>query len=308
MTFTDEPLHEIVEHLRARLEPPTLLTFTVLNPDLHPGLFSGERVELNGVTYRHRPYKTWLDLAERLNCRFLSPLVDDPHITLRFQPLDLQAPWREAEGTEKYSPDSPFGRVSKLEEPAFLLDYEEALVRAALPPGGTVLDLGVNTGDEFAPFGRLYPPDVCRSLRFVGVDHSESAVARAKERFPGSRFSFYIADVNELAGLELPRFDLVISIGTLQSPGVRDRELLRSLVQHHLTERGALILGFPNSRYVDGEIVYGARMKNFRQAELSLLVKDLAFYKKYLQQHKFKVFVTGKYDLLITAVRAEGEA
>ncbi len=311
MTFTDEPLHEIVEHLRARLEPAspgTLLTFTVLNPDLHPGLFSGERVKFNGVTYRHRPYKTWLDLAERLNCRFLTPLMDDPHVTLRFQPLDLQAPWRDEGGTEKYGPDSPFGRVSKLEEPAFLLDYEEALARAVLPPGGTVLDLGVNTGDEFAPFERLYPPDLYKTLRFVGVDHSESAVARARERFPDPQFSFYKADVNELEGLELPRFDLVISIGTLQSPGVRDRDLLRSLVQNHLTERGALIFGFPNSRYVDGEVVYGARMKNFRQAELSLLIKDLAFYKKYLQQHKFKVFITGKYDLLITAVRAKGEA
>ena len=307
-TFTYEPLHEIVEHLRARLEPPTPLTFTVLNPDFYPRLFSGERVELNGVTYRHRPYKTWLDLAERLNCRFLTPLVDGPHVTLRFQPLDLQAPWRDEDGAEKYGPASPFGRVSKLEEPTFLLDYEEALARAALPPGGTVLDLGINTGDEFAPFERLYPPDMYRSLRFVGVDHSESAVARARERFPDAHFSFHVADVNELEELELPRFDLVISIGTLQSPGVRDRDLLRSLVQNYLTERGALILGFPNSRYVDGEVVYGARMKNFRQAELSLLVKDLAFYKKYLQQHKFKVFITGKYDLLITAVRAEGEA
>ena len=309
MNFTDEPLHEIVERLRARLEPTSpniLLTFTVLNPDGHPGLFSGERVELNGVTYRHRPYKTWLDLAERLNCRFLTPLVDDAHVTLRFQPLNLRAPWREAEGTEKYGPASPFGRVSKLEEPTFLLDYEEALARAALPPGGTVLDLGVNTGDEFAPFERLYPPD--HNLRFVGVDHSESAVARARERFPGSRFSFVVADVNGLEGLELPRFDLVISIGTLQSPGVQDRDLLRNLVQNHLTERGALIFGFPNSRYVDGEIVYGARMKNFRQAELSLLVKDVAFYKKYLQQHKFKVFITGKYDLLVTAIRAKSEA
>ena len=306
-TFTDEPLHEIVEHLRARLEPPTLLTFTVLNPDLHPGLFSGERVILNGVTYRHRPYKTWLDLAERLGCRFLTPLMDGAHVTLRFQPLNLQAPWREEEGTEKYGPDSPFGRVSKLEEPAFLLDYEEALARAALPPGGTVLDLGVNTGDEFAPFERLHPPDLYRSLRFVGVDHSESAIIRARERFPDPQFSFHKADINDLGGLELPRFDLVISIGTLQSPGVRDRDLLRNLVQNHLTEQGALILGFPNSRYVDGEVVYGARMKNFRQAELSLLVKDVAFYKKYLQQHKFKVFITGKYDLLITAVRVEGE-
>ena len=70
---------------------------------------------------------------------------------------------------------------------------------------------------------------------------------------------------------------------------------------------GALLLSLPNSRYVDGEQLYGARMRNFSQPELSLLVKDLAFYRRYLQQHRRQVFITGKREILVTAVaRGEG--
>ena len=35
---------------------------------------------------------------------------------------------------------------------------------------------------------------------------------------------------------------------------------------------------------------------------VSLLVKDVAFYRKYLQQHDRQVFVTGQHYLLVTAV------
>ncbi len=62
-------------------------------------------------------------------------------------------------------------------------------------------------------------------------------------------------------------------------------------------------MALPNTPNQDGEIVYGARMKNFAQPDLSLVIKDLAFYRKYLHQHRFKVFLTGKYYLFLTAVR-----
>ena len=76
-----------------------------------------------------------------------------------------------------------------------------------------------------------------------------------------------------------------------------DRTLLRRIVDH----AGAVIFGIPNCRYLDGEQRSGARMKNFRQPELGLLVKDVAFYRKYLQQHDREVWVTGKSYLLVTA-------
>jgi trans-aconitate methyltransferase len=158
-----------------------------------------------------------------------------------------------------------------------------------------VLDLGVNTGDELVVIQQVVP-----SIELVGVDHSGSALAVARSRFPA--FRFVEADLGALAALGLGVFDLVVSLNTLQSPGVDDRALLRQVVQHHLAPAGAVILGLPNARYVDGELVYGARMKNFRQPELGLLVKDVAFYRKYLQQHGRQVFVTGKHYVLVTGI------
>jgi len=108
------------------------------------------------------------------------------------------------------------------------------------------------------------------------------------------------ADLN--APLPVGRFDLVLCLGTLQSGSLDDRALVRRVVQDHLAPGGAVIFGFPNCRYVGGEIEYGARMVNFTQPELGLLVKDVAFYRKYLQQHAMQVFVTGKHELLVTGV------
>ena len=84
--------------------------------------------------------------------------------------------------------------------------------------------------------------------------------------------------------------------------GVDDRALLRHVVQACLTPTGAVILGVPNCRYRDGELAHGARMRNFRQPELGLVIKDVAFYRKYLQQHDREVFVTGHHDLFVTGV------
>jgi ubiquinone/menaquinone biosynthesis C-methylase UbiE len=175
------------------------------------------------------------------------------------------------------------------------------LERTKLRPGLRVLDLGVNTGEELLAFDMLG----VSALEVIGIDQEASALALARQRFP--RYTFINADLNDLGTLELGRFDLILSISTLQSPGVADRELLRQLVQEYLSPGASLILAFSNSRYADGELLFGARLKNFRQAELSLLVKDLAFYKKYLQQHGFQVFITGKYYLFLTAIPLRAE-
>lgn len=285
-----------------------MLELCVLNPDLGQGYYSGEVLEVRGNRYRHRPYKTWLDIAERLHCRLLTPLPEGEELVrLRFVPLAPGASWHTQEVaeeiTEKYGTSSGFSRINKLEEPTFLLDYQESLSRVNLQPGGAVLDLGINTGDEFALFAKLHPAGI-HTMTFTGIDHAHSALKLARERFPQPNFSFVHADINALATLELGVFDLVISIGTLQSPGINSHDVLRHLVKQRLTPSGSLVLGFPNCRYIDGEIVYGAKMKNFSRPDLSLLVKDLAFYRKYLQQHKFRVFITGKYYIFLTAIRS----
>ena len=91
-------------------------------------------------------------------------------------------------------------------------------------------------------------------------------------------------------------------MGLLQSGALDDHALVRTVVQDLLVPGGAVIFGGPNCRYLDGEIEYGARMVNFTEPELGHVIKDVAFYRKYLQQHHMQVFVTGKNYVLVTGV------
>ena len=307
--FSSEPLLAVIAHL----EQHGGGAIAVPDPDLGRGRYAGEVFDHGGQSLVHRSFRTWVDLAERLGLRLLTPRpLAPPMVELRFEPLDRAALLRPAapDTTERYGATSEFARIAKSEDPNFVLDLRDALSRVrdlseipgAVAPkpnpgaGWRVLDLGVNTGDELG---------LLRGLGFaaadiVGVDHSASALAVARARFPD--VTLIEADLGSLPALGLGRFDLVISIGTLQSPGIDDREVLRRIVQDHLAPGGAVIIGLPNARYVDGELEHGTRMKNFRQPELGLLIKDVAFYRKYLQQHAMQVFVTGKYELLITGV------
>ncbi|RKH34394.1 class I SAM-dependent methyltransferase [Corallococcus sicarius] len=308
--FHAEPLVLVLRHLEAALAAgPGAVSIEVPDPDLGRGHYPGERVGPEGGLV-HRPLRSWCDLAEGLSCRLRTPReVDATHVRLTFEPLGAEAPWHAGSGEgersespqERYGAASAFARVRKFEDAGFLLPWLEAVERLRLPPGARVLDLGVNRGDELAAFEWV---EGAKGARFVGVDHSASAIAEARKAFPDARHAFVQADLNALPS-GLGRFDAVVSVGTLQSPGVDDRALLRKLVQEHLEPRASLVLGFPNSRFRDGEVVYGARVRNLREPDLSLLVKDLSFYRRYLHQHGFRTFLGGKYDLLLTAVRGQ---
>lgn len=292
--FRSEPLHEILTDLDATLKSAASFTFEVPNPDLASGLYAGE--SLNGVVYR--PLSSWLELAQDLRCCMSVPVIlEDGFIRLHFHKLDETKSFHRERKFQKYSANSTFSRISKLEDSSFLHAYLEALKRVGLQKGARVLSLGVNRGDELLVFDWLG-----LKVDVVGIDSNESALQIAKRRF-GKRYSFITMDLNDLGSLELEPFDLILSFGTLQSPALDDRALLRELVQRFITPTGSLILGLPNGRYLDGELLYGARMKNYTRPDLSLLIRDAAFYRKYLQQHGFKVFVTGKYEVVLTAVR-----
>ncbi len=300
-------LLEVVADLQRRItEGAQRVELVALDPDLGRGKYAGEVVEVAGVMHVHRPYRVWVDLAERLGLRMLTPERGAAGtVVLRFERLDAAARWQTAglEASERYGRDSGFQRISKLEDPDLVLDFADALVRCQLPASPTILDLGVNRGDTFALLIGLYP-ELAQRATFVGVDHSASALALARARFTGDNFRFVEADLNVLPE-DLGCFDLVVSMGTLQSPGVDDREVLRRLVQRELAPAGALILGVPNCRYIDGERVHGARQKNFSQPELGLVIHDIAYFKRYLQQHRRQVYVTGRDYLLVTAVVSE---
>jgi trans-aconitate methyltransferase len=272
-TFRAEPLLEIIKWLAADLE------IRVLDPDRGRGHYAGELVDVDGEPHVHRPWRVWVDVAERLGLRMCTPRVASPYVELRFERLDREARWR---GDYTALP-------AKLEDPAFAIDLQAALARVALKPGARVLDLGCNTGELFVVLG---------DAAITGVDRSAAALAIARQRWPNA--TLIEADVTALP--PLPRFDLVLSVGLLQSGALDDRALVRTVVQDLLAPQGAVIFGWPNCRYIDGEVEYGARMVNFTEPELGLVIKDIAFYRKYLQQHHRQVFVTGKHYLLVTAV------
>lgn len=303
-TFTDEALVEIVAWVRARLAAgDRSVALDVPDPDLGAGRYPGERLEAHGTPVRHRPLRVWVDLADRLALRISTPRQTSAgRVRFELTPLAETSAWvRDREDPRRtYDPGTGFERVAKAEDPSFVLDLEDALERARLPPAPRVLSLGVNTGDELALLLALRPAWRDRA-RFVGVDHSEAAISVARERFAPPH-AFHAADINELGALELGEFDLVLSLGTLHSPGVDDRAVLRQIVQRHLAPAGSAVFGIPNCRWRDGELLHGARMVNFRQPELSLAVRELAFYRRYLHQHHRKCFVTGKHYLLLTAI------
>ncbi|MBK9034753.1 MAG: class I SAM-dependent methyltransferase [Myxococcales bacterium] len=298
------PLVEIIEHVeRARAAGADEIWLQVLDPDRGRGRYAGEDVD--GA--RHRPLRVWVELADRLGLRLRTPVaLGGGRVAIGFEPLAPAAPDAPAAPVaERYGAASTFARIRKAEEPGFVLDLAEALARARLPPRPRILELGINTGDAIALIARLRPE---LAPAVVGVDHSASALAIARARLADLDVDLTALelDLADLPAHALGRFDLVLAIGTLQSPGVDDRALLRHVVQACLTPTGAVIVGVPNCRYRDGELCHGARMRNFRQPELGLVIKDVAFYRKYLQQHEREVFVTGHHYLFVTGAARAG--
>lgn len=291
LPFTHEPLARILPAVRAALRSGEA-TLEVPDPDLGLGLYAGEAAE-NGV---HRPWAVWTDLADLLGAHLLTPeRLPGGRVRLRLR-LRAAGPDPDAAG---YGAGGDWARVDKLEDPVFLHTFVEALRRVNPPPGGRVLALGVNAGRELGALALALPG---RELEVVGVDLDASALAAAALRFP--RGTFLQLDVNGLPRPELGRFDLVLALSLLQSPGVRQDVLLSALRRHHLTPGGGLILGYPNARYRAGELSYGARMRNFGRPDLSLLAADVSAARRGLHGRGFKVFVTGKYEVLVTAIPA----
>lgn len=77
------------------------------------------------------------------------------------------------------------------------------------------------------------------------------------------------------------------------------------LIQNYLKKDAAIILGFPNSRWIDDTLIYGAKIKNYSFSEMGLLINDIFFAKKYLQQKKFKVHIFGREYIFLSAYRGE---
>ena len=287
--------------MEVELQNHNQISFHVLNPDITSTLFSGERITIKNRIYLYRGYKAWINLAELLYCRILTPIkIDDTIIELTFQKLNLSNSFHNSkikDKTEKYGVNSQFFAINKNEEPTFLWAYKRALESVKIQNRTDILNLGINRGDEFELI-----PNINKN-RIVGIDHSQSALDIAQKRFGADEYTFIRQDINDIDKLNLGRFDLIISIGTLQSPSINFKPFFMSLVQNYLTNNGAVILGFPNSRWIDYELIYGAKAPNYSYSEMSLVFNDVIFCKKYLQQKKFRVTITGREYIFLTATK-----
>ena len=303
MTFTSHSMQEILPLLQQSFKDKEQIRFTVLNPDISD-TYAGETVIIDGTHYLYRGYKAWMDLAELLKCKMLTPnKIDDTLVQLTFVKLKEDSFHSDSKENEKYGTNSHFAQIHKMEEPAFFYYYNQALDNVRVENRRCILNLGVNRGDEFEVIKKRLDTKKYENSYFIGVDHSESAIAYAKRLFPEENMTFYAEDINNLDSLKLGQFDLIISIGTLQSPSINFKPFFMKLVQEYLTKDAAIILGFPNSRWVGGEMIYGAKAPNYAMSEMSLVLNDIMFCKKYLQQKKFRVTVTGKHYLFLTATK-----
>lgn len=306
--FTNESMLNISSYLKIRLdEGGKTLEFTVINPDYLENTYAGKNVEVKGENFIYRGYKAWIDLAELLYCRMLTPIVVDEHLVkLRFEKLNKNESFhliKETTLQEKYGTDSPFSQINKNEEPAFLHPYKQALQNVKVQNRLRILDLGVNSGDEFHLIKELLEKEEYEKLELVGIDYSASAIEEAQQRFPEANARFIEHDINKLDELDLGKFDLIVSIGTFQSPGIEFKPFFMSLVQNYLNEDGAIILGFPNCRWMGGEMIYGAKVPHYNFSEMGLMYSDAIYCKKYLQQKKFRVTLTGRDYVFLTGTK-----
>lgn len=260
-------------------------------------------VELLNSDIEKIGYKAFVDLAQIFYMKMLTPQVKDEDSTiLRFLKLHLDTSFHKAhQSSEKYGVESEFFKIDKTAQFSFLYYYRQALKFINIEEKKRVLNLGINKGDEFHVIKEILTCKEFEVKEFVGIDYSNTAIEYAKEHFPYENTKFIAHDINRLDELQLEKFDLIISIGTLQSSNINFNAMFMNIYQNYLEKGGSLILGFPNCRWIDGEMIYGAKAPNYPFPEMSLVLKDIHFCKKYLQQKKYRVVITGKDYLFLTA-------
>lgn len=303
ITFSDEPLQNILLLLQNTLSSNGRVSFRVLNPDIADE-YAGKHIKIGERVYLYRGYKAWINLAEILKAKMKTPKVVAEHLVeITYVQLDTDSFHQNEKDQEKYGINSHFAQIHKMEEPAFLHYYLQALQNVNVAKRTDILDLGINSGDEFGVIRNLLHTNEYEKLNLTGIDYSCSAIAHAKEKYPETNTHFYIHDINELNSLKLGKFDLLISIGTLQVTGIHFKPYFMHLIQNYMKKDAAIILGFPNSRWIGGEMIYGAKAPNYAMSEMSILFNDVIFCKKYLQQKKYRVTITGKHYIFLTATK-----
>lgn len=295
------PLHEVIAWLRQRLATEGRGDLLVPDPDEGEDRWPGEP-RPDGLP--GRDWRAWLDLADGLGARMRTPRhaggEGPSRLRVPFVRLGGEAAFHggAARAADRYEHGGTFARIRKMAHPGFLLPLLDALAHATSAARGRTLLLGCHRGDEIDALTSLRPAIEPSSI--TGVDQNEAALAEARRRFPGARF--VQADLAALPA-DLGRFELIVAIDVLQSPALDGKAFLHALVREHAAAESGVVVGLPCSRFRDGTVVWGARTRNYREPDLSLVVRDLAAHRRYLHRHGYRCRITGRYDLLLSAVR-----
>lgn len=274
------------------------LRFEKIIPILEKELYQKNTIHLSS---NNLDIKAWSDLASLLFCKITQINTNENELTLTLEKINTKQSFHTKNDIEtKYGKDSIFSSIDKMNQPAFLHYYKEALKNVKIEKRINILNLGINSGEEFELIKNLSTTFTNQNL--TGIDYCSSAIEVAREKFSNhSNLAFHVADINNLKELDLKKFDLIITIGTLQSTSLNFKTTFMDIIQNYLEKDGAIILGFPNCRWYDGQMIYGAKAPNYSFSEMSILYNDVIFCKKYLQQKKFRVTITGKEYIFLTA-------
>lgn len=144
-------------------------------------------------------------------------------------------------------------------------------VRAALPPGGTVLDLGCGMGE---PIARFF---VEGGYRVTGVDVAPAMIALCRARFPGH--GWLVADMR---GLDLgTRFDAIVAWDSFFHLPQDDQRATFAVFERHAAPGASLLF---TSGTDDGTAVGSVAGRPLYHASLAS-----AEYERLLAAHGFAV-------------------
>lgn len=308
-----QPLLQIMDELRELLRanpsssPQSIVKLRFPNPQSPAPYFEGELYLFNGEPARFRSLNAMINLTRSLGASFaLSSLSEGwCEAIIRISQQDLGS-WHHRSAPsgnhEKYGAETIYGRLNKLEDPTQLRDLERVYKRLSQYCPVKILSLGCNQGDELWPLWRQVDDLQGSEATFIGVDHSITAIDKARAKYPD--ITFRVDDIRELSLEEYSKNDLLIILNVLQSPSLDGHALFKSWIKNLLMEQASVVVGLPNCRYHGYEAKYGAVSRHGgNMNDMSQMLSEVQFYTRYLRQQGFTVWVTGEHTLYIVGRR-----
>lgn len=298
------------------LTPGAELAFVVRDPDAVTGteltdtqFWPGESYPTSRGDEFHRPLRHYWELARLfpLTLRTPQPLpgpAGEPRLLfLRAVRQSRQETFHATPTSdpEKYGATSVYQRFVRAEEPEILDDWMYAFSRLHPQPGEKVLSIGVNDGSELEVLVEVMGRSGTegQGSELWGLDNSESALDRARERLPEHRDRFLCADTGDLPNLGLPQFQVVILLNVLQCTTV-DRDRLLADLQPLLAPGARLLISIPNCHFGSFEILRRPLDRSDPRHDRSPVFKEIRFLARRFYRAGFRDIETfGTYDLFV---------